>query len=59
MRPGRADRLECCDVDCEVLIRTLDVHSLEREADIMGVESEQIHIDDHGINVTVKSLNKA
>ncbi len=59
MRPGKADRLECCDVECEVLIRTHDVHALEREADIMGVEQEQMQIGDSGITVTVKSLNKA
>lgn len=59
MRPGKKDRLECCDCEATVTIRVEKAFSLEREADIMRIEADRITIDGKTITVRVDSLNQA
>ena len=59
MRPGKANRLECCDVRATVRIRVPKPLTKEREADIMSVPAEQVDISDGVVNVSVDSLNQA
>ncbi|MBL8818721.1 MAG: hypothetical protein JNL58_22020 [Planctomyces sp.] len=59
MRPGKGHRLECCDCRSEVTIYVDKVLSLEREADIMRVEQDQVELGTGYVKVLVNSLNQA
>ncbi|MDB4367981.1 hypothetical protein N9Z38_00465 [Mariniblastus sp.] len=59
MRPGKGERLECCDCKSEVTIRVTEVFSLDREADLMLIEKDRISISPGIIKVQVNSLNQA
>ncbi|MDP1563853.1 MAG: hypothetical protein Q8M16_20935 [Pirellulaceae bacterium] len=59
MRPGKHDRLECCDCRSEVYIQFDQPSPIGREADILNVEPERIRVEDNTIIVTVDSLNQA
>lgn len=59
MRPGKEDRLECCDCKAIVTIRVDKTFSVEREADIMRIDSDQITVGDRVLTVKVASLNQA
>lgn len=60
MRPGRNDRLECCEVPCLLLLRPNKIHAKVRELDILGVAIEQIKFLDNGlIQIEVPSINQA
>lgn len=59
MKPGKKDRLECCNCKAIVTIRPKKAESVEREADIMGIRSDQITIRAGVLTVNVVSLNQA
>lgn len=60
LRPGKADRLECCDAACEVTIQIEKSLGKEREADVMRVTLEDIvSLSDTCVRVKAKSLNQA
>lgn len=59
MRPGKADRLECCDCMATVTVQVPETYSLDREADIMRIDKERITLGDRLIKVRVDSLNQA
>jgi hypothetical protein len=59
MRPGKHDRLECCDCKSIVTIRAEKTFGIEREADIMRIEPDRIVIEGQFVKVHVDSLNQA
>jgi len=59
MRPGKGDRLETCDCASRVTIPVKDIHTIDREVDIMHVEADRIEIAGKVIHVRVDSLNQA
>ena len=59
MRPGKASRLECCNVLCELTIPAEEIQSQEREAEMLGVEPRLVTLGDHSVTVIAKSLNQA
>lgn len=60
LRPGRNDRLECCECHCLLQLRPDEVYAKEREMDILGVANEQIKLLDYRlIQIEVPSLNQA
>lgn len=60
MRPGRNDRLECCDCRCLLHLRPEDIYPIEREIDILRVDREQIiELDEGLIKIEVPSINQA
>lgn len=59
MKPGKGDRLECCDCHAEVTIRVNKVFDVTREADIMRIEEDRIELEEGLVKVQVDSLNQA
>ena len=59
MRPGKADRLECCDVQAEVTMRPSTIYLASREADITRMPEDDVTVDEKSVRVRVKSLNQA
>ncbi len=59
MRPGKGDRLECCDCRAEVTIHVEKVFSVKREADIIRIDEDRIELADGLVKVQVNSLNQA
>ena len=59
MRPGKAERLECCDCMATVTVQVPETYSLDREADIMRIDAKRIKLGDRLIEVEVDSLNQA
>lgn len=59
LRPGKALRLECCDVPTVLKIRLSGKISIEQEAIAFKVEEDDIEIHEPDIFITVKSLNHA
>jgi len=66
MRRGKSGRLECCPVGATLTYLVEDIHSLQEEADIIGVSSSVVQIEacSHStftgqVHVEVRSLNQA
>lgn len=59
MRPGKASRLECCNVLCELTIPVEEVGIVEREAEILRVEPGLVTLGDGQVTVIAKSLNQS
>ena len=59
LRPGKAQRLECCDVPTLLRIHLSGKLSIEQEALAFKVEKEDITILEAAVEVSVKSLNHA
>ena len=59
LRPGKAQRLECCDVSTLLRIHLAGKLSIKQEALAFKVEEEDIKIQNAAVEVSVKSLNHA
>ncbi len=59
MKPGKGDHMECCDCGATVTIRVNEVYSVDREADIMRIDSSHIKVSKGNLTVEVDSLNQA
>jgi hypothetical protein len=59
MRPGKASRLECCNVLGELTIKVEEALGLDGEAEIMRVEPQLITLGENTVTVITKSLNQA
>jgi hypothetical protein len=59
MKPGKGGRLECCDCKAIVTIRVDKTYPVEREADIMRIDSSRISVSDRVLTIKVDSLNQA
>ena len=59
MRPGKASRLECCNVLCELTIPVEEMGTAEHEAQILRVEPRLVTLGDHQLTVIAKSLNQS
>jgi hypothetical protein len=60
LRPGRQDRLECCDCRCDLTLRVPDTFAPERELDMLGVHDDKLLHLGHGLlRVRADSLNHA
>ena len=59
LKPGKAQRLECCDVPTSLRIRLSKKLSIEQESLAFKVEEKDIKIYESTIEVSVKSLNHA
>jgi len=66
MRRGKSGRLECCPVGAILTYRVEELHSLQEEADLIGVSSSWVRIEacSHPaftgkVHVEVRSLNQA
>ena len=66
MRRGKSGRLECCPVGATLTYLVEDLHSLQEEADLIGVSSSWLQIEacSHPaftgqVYVEVRSLNQA
>lgn len=60
LKPGKANRLDCCDVSCVVTITVSLAFTIEKEADLMRVELSEVEIiDKTTVLVKAKSLNQA
>ncbi len=59
MRPGKASRLECCNVLGELTIKAEETFGSDREAEIMRVEPQLITLGEKTVTVITKSLNQA
>ena len=59
MKPGKAGRLECCDVRTRLNLGINPLESVEAEAAVLKVDKENIEIQDNCVIVEVKSLNHA
>ena len=59
MKPGKARRLECCDVSTKLEISLPNVGSKEGEAIAFKVETDDIDIEKNCAKVSVRSLNHA
>lgn len=59
MQPGKARRLECCDVEAVLELRPKSIGPKNVEAASLKVEMEDVSIERGCIRVKVKSLNHA
>jgi hypothetical protein len=59
LRPGKALRLECCDVRTKLRIRLQGELSVKQEAVAFKLEEDDINIKGDTVEVRVKSLNHA
>jgi hypothetical protein len=59
MKPGKADRLECCDVRADVRIQVSTCYPVEREADVMRIDADRISVEEGVVTARVDSLNQA
>jgi len=66
MRRGKSGRLECCPVDATLSYFVEDLHSLQEEADLIGVSTSWVQIEASShpaltghVFVEVRSLNQA
>jgi len=59
MQPGKARRLECCDVATELRIPVKNPGKLDVEAAALKVDEADVKISGNHLIVQVKSLNHA
>ena len=59
LRPGKAQRLECCDVPTSLRIHLSGKLSIDQEAPAFKVNAKDIIIREAVVEVSVKSLNHA
>ena len=58
-KPGKASRLECCNVLCELAIPVEEMGTAEHEAQILRVQPRLVTLGNHQLTVIAKSLNQA
>ncbi len=59
MRPGKARRLECCDVSTRLELHLPQFGSKQDEANALKVDVKELKIEQGCLKVSVKSLNHA